>query len=200
MVVDLLVEGLPDEAAGRKLLSFFGMNVGTVFGKRGATYIRQKLDGFSRRASHNNPLLVLIDFMDIGVKCERDIQGALLPSGPRPRCLVRGVVQEIESWALADSEGVRSFLGIPVARIPNYPERERDPKLTFINLARKSRNKARRLAIVPDQNTSAAVGPGYTLELVEFFHAHWNAESARKMAPSLDRCMKRVAELKSKQT
>jgi hypothetical protein len=50
--------------------------------------------------------------------------------------MCRFAVNELESWLLADREGLANFLGIAVSRMPICPEREEFPKKTLVNISR----------------------------------------------------------------
>ncbi len=198
MVIDILVEGPLDEAVARRLIHHTGHQAGTTFGKQGVSYLRQKVAGFNVRASYGNPMLMLVDFMDTGLDCPPAVLPAWLPNRSS-KLLLRVVVNEIESWLLADHLGIGSLLGISGAVVPDDPERLADPKQTLVNLARRSRRKAAQ-ALVPQQGISAVVGPGYVSEMQAFVAQRWNIEAARRRAASLDRCLLRLAELHPKIT
>lgn len=195
MVIDILVEGLLDEAVARRLIIYAGHQVGTTFGKQGVSYLRQKVAGFNVRASYGNPLLMLVDFADTGLDCPPAAPPTWLPNRS-PGLLLRVVVYEIESWLLADHLGIAALLGISRAVVPDDPERLNDPKQALVNLARRSQRRSAQ-ALVPRPGTSAAVGPGYVSEMQAFVAERWNIEAARQRAFSLDRCLLRLGELQS---
>lgn len=194
MIVDALVEGQLDEAVAARLIRHTRHEFGVAYGKRGWQYLRHKAFGFNVRARYGNPILMLVDFMDTGLSCPPEVPAIWLPD----RCnkmLLRTAVREIESWLLADGDGMARFLGIPAIRIPQHPEDLDDPKQTLVNLARRSRKRALREAIVPPPSVSSAVGPGYTAALEEFVARHWDIEAALPRALSLRRCAIRLGEL-----
>lgn len=193
-LIDILIEGLLDEAVAHKLISYSGHTPGVSFGKRGLGYLQQRLPGFNARASYGSPILVLVDFMDTGLDCPPAVAAQWMPERST-RLLLRVAVREIESWLLADREGMAGFLGLSPALLPGSPETLRDPKQTLVNLARRSRRKAVRAALAPAPGISATVGPEYVATLQEFVAKQWRIEAARTVAPSLDRCLVRLAEL-----
>lgn len=195
MIVDALVEGTLGEAVAARLINYCRHQFGVAYGKRGWQYLRDKVAGFNVRARYGNPILMLVDFMDTGLNCPPEVPAIWLPK----RCnkmLLRTVVREIESWLLADGEGMARFLGISAALIPRNPENLDDPKQTLVNLARRSRKRALRDAILPQPNVSSVVGPGYNAALEEFVAQYWNVEAALQRAPSLTRCVTRLGELR----
>jgi hypothetical protein len=193
MIVNALVEGVLDEAAARRVLAYCGHELGTCFGKRGWTYIQERIRGFSDSA-RTVPVLILVDHMDTGFKCPPEVITRWIQDR-HPHCLLRVVVPELESWFLADRKNLAEFLRVPFSTIPARAEELADPKQTLVNAARKSRSARIRDALVPRRNSTAQVGPLYTSELIRFIHARWDIVAARRDAGSLDRCVRRVQEL-----
>jgi hypothetical protein len=194
MIIDTLVEGTLDEAVAIRLITHCGHDAGVRFGKKGWNYIFAKIKGFNIHARYGNPMLTLVDFMDTGLDCPPEIQTTWLPD----RCnkmLLRAVVHEIESWLLADREGMARFLGLSVDVIPKTPEELPNPKQTLINLVRRSRKKQLRDSMLPPPKVSSIVGPSYNAELEKFAVTQWRIESAIQRSHSLCRCVERLREL-----
>lgn len=196
MLVNLLVEGQVDEAVAWRLIDACGHQRGTTFGKRGWTYIRQKAHLFDRSCATTG-LLTLVDFMDTKQPCAPAIVHDWLAHRHRLH-VFRVVIREIESWVMADREGMAHFLAVPVSKIPRFPELLDDPKQSLINLARHSRRKAIRRSLVPAAGAAgyaASEGPLYSSELVSFVTDCWQPQRARHCSPSLDTCLLRLSEL-----
>ena len=193
MIIDLLVEGKIDEIVGRKIIEFCDFQPGVVYGNQGWQYIQSKLPGFSVRAQYGNPILTLVDFMDTGLACPPSITNWL--PDPHPRLLLRTVVNEIESWLLADREAIAAYLRISVKHVPEFPEQIPDPKQTLVNLARRKSRRRLNRDLIPPQGISGVVGPGYTYRTHEFIQNYWDVERAAANAPSLKRCVKRLRAL-----
>lgn len=198
MIVHMLLEGRHEEPVARKLIRHCGHSPGTVYGGKGCAYIRAHAGKYLYLASPDNAVLVLTDFMDSGCPCppeayRRYISGryASVP----PTFLCRFAVKELESWLMADSEGLAAYFRIAAARIPARPETVDDPKRTLVNLARLSRLSRLRYGMVPPSRHGGVVGPGYTEIVSEFITEKWSPERAAKNAPSLARCIKRLREL-----
>lgn len=194
MRVNVLVEGNVDDAIARKIIEVTGHEAGLGFGKKGWTYIRDRVATFDR-ACRVDGLCTLVDFMDTQMACAPSVVREWLPNRDENH-IFRVVVNEIESWVMADRAGVAGFLNVPLSKIPHNPEGEPDPKLTLINLARTSRSRAVREALVPRVGKSASEGPLYTSELVRFVQNSWDPLAARVVAPSLDRALDRLAALR----
>jgi hypothetical protein len=192
--VSALVEGATDEIVARRIVEHCDHEFAVCYGKHGVGYILQRLGGFAAAATYGPPLLVMVDLMDTGIACARDLVPALLPDRPA-LCILRGVVRELESWLLADREAIATFLGLSVARVPADPEALLNPKQSFINLARHCRKRSRRDAIVPADGVNAATGPDYLGAVAELVRDHWDVTRASAVAPSLARCVARLREI-----
>jgi hypothetical protein len=194
VVIDTLVEGITDETVARKLIEYSHHSFGTGYGKQGKDYLKKKAAGFNELARYGNPILMLVDFMDTGLSCAPEVLKIWLP-GRSSNMLLRVVVREIESWLLADTKGIAGYLKIAETLIPNDPEELLDPKQRLVNLARRSRLRKIREAMIPATGVSTVVGPAYAAAIEEFVIQHWNVDSALNKAPSLRRCINRLQDL-----
>ncbi len=192
-IINYLVEGEIDEIIALQIISRLGHDIGVGYGKRGAGYIQNKIQNFNKTAQ-SILYLVLVDFMDTKLECPAQVISEWLPH-KNELMFFRVVVREIESWVLADRENLAAFLNVNIELIPVSPESEPDPKRKLINIARKSRSKKIRDALVPDQNSTAQVGKLYTSEIKRFVSNSWNIDNARKNSPSLDKCLFRLSEI-----
>lgn len=190
IVVNALVEGRMDEAVAKRIIEAAGHLPGTVYGRKGVDYLKEKLQGFNK-ASEGTHYLVLVDLMDTKLSCPPKVVALWLPNRSSSM-LFRIVVREVESWILADRENIASFLKISITRVPSRPEEIPDPKRALVNLARKSKSVRLRSALIPDKKSTAQVGKLYTSEMTRFIENRWEIESARRNAPSLDRCLKKL--------
>lgn len=191
--VHSIVEGTIDEAVSIRLISETGHIPGTVYGKHGSGYIRKKIAAFNQSA-HGINYLALVDLMDTGMDCAPLAVNNWLPH-PNAGMTFRIVVREIESWLMADRDGIAELLAIKTNKVPQLPEMEPDPKLTLVNLARRSRLKSVKNAFVPQINSSAETGRLYVSEMSKFAQTKWNIARARANSPSLDRCIHKLASL-----
>ncbi len=140
------------------------------------------------------PVLAMVDFMDTGEDCPPSVVNKWTPNR-HPNMLLRAVVREVESWILADRRGIANFLSVPLTSVPLFPEEEGDPKRKVIDLARNSSSSQIREGFVPKPGSTAAVGSGYNPLMERFIRCEWSPAAARTAAPSLDKCMTRLAEL-----
>ena len=158
---------------------------------KGNGKIKRQINAYNFAAEHGYYFVITdLDKNDCAPSLLRD----WLPVKPNNQLLFRVAVHEVESWLLADRENFASFFSINQNLIPLNPDNEADPKCTVFSLAKKSRKKEIREAIVPiDEH--AINGPGYNIQLQRFIQNMWNIGSARKNSPSLDRTIKALDKL-----
>lgn len=184
-----------DEAAAFKLINAAGHSPGVCYGKKGCGYIKTKIQGFNR-AAQSTCYLTLVDLMDTEFSCPPEGIAAWVPRLD-PNMLFRVVVPELESWLLADRRNIADFLSVSLVRIPENPEEIQNPKRELVNIARRSRNPRVRRSLVPDSGSTAQVGKLYVSEMNAFINSLWDPNIARRIAPSLDRCLNKLELLTS---
>jgi hypothetical protein len=194
-VINALVEGIMDESVAIHIIKAAGHIPGAVYGRRGCGYIKEKIRGFNQ-AAQGAYYLTMVDFMDTHLGCPPDVVSSWLPH-PNPSMVFRVVERELESWLLADRENIAKFLCIGVSKVPNNPEQIPDPKQALVNLARKSRSKYIRSALVPTEGSTAQVGRLYASEMIHFVQNHWDVQAARQSARSLDKCLTKLGSLET---
>ena len=153
---------------------------------RGNGKIKRQINAYNRASEYGYYFVITdLDNNDCAPSLIRD----WLPATPNNQLLFRVAVHEVESWLLADRGNFASFFSISPNLVPLDPDNEADPKRTVISLAKKSRKKEIREAIVPVDDY-AINGPGYNIQLQSFIQNIWNIDSARKNSPSLDRTIR----------
>lgn len=195
MSIDLLVEGLIDEIVARRILVSLNLETGTVFGKRGCAYLRQKAYGISRRALSGQRVLILADEMDVEGECVSQKKARILSPVPAG-CCVRLAVREVEAWMLASRGEIAVALGVAAAQIPENPDALIDPKRELVNIARRSRRSQIVRDLVPREGVGAPVGTGYVEFVDRFMNGSWDIDSARSVSSSLDRAVREIQSLK----
>jgi|SRR6266545_2926056 len=182
--ITLALEGTTDVAVAKRLLHEVGLAAGSEYIKNGKSALDQSLAGYNS-AARFSCWLVLRD-LDQDSSCAPDLRRRLLPV-PAAHMRLHIPVRAIESWLLADGEAMSRFLSVAPGKVPVDPEALPHPKRALVDLARHSRRKTVREAMVPAPGVSAVVGPGYTASLIEFAVAHWRPAIAAKRSQSLDR-------------
>ena len=188
------VEGDLDEAVLRRLLEHVGAIPGTIYGRQGKGLLRRSIRGYNN-AARSIPCAVLVDLDRC--ECAPALVNAWLPQ-PQPLMRLRVAVRQVESWLMSDRDRLARFLSVGRTRVPSRPETEISPKLTLVNLARHSRQRAIREDMVPRQGSGTSVGPAYTSRLIQFVEnvrAGWRPHVAAAVSDSLNRCIQSLQEL-----
>src|SRR5260370_12236039 len=194
MPVNVLVEGIGDEAGGKKLVKDVGLEVGMVYGRRGKAHLLERVPIYNQ-AAHRVPWFVLAD-LDMDAQCPSEAIAGWL-SKPAHGMRFRIAVRSIEAWLMADRESIASFLAVSLSKIPHRIDLDPNPKQTLINIARTSRNRRIRNDVVPRQESGARVGPLYVPRLTAFTENHWRPAEGEKHSESLRRCICALSTLTS---
>ncbi|MCL2129055.1 MAG: DUF4276 family protein [Treponema sp.] len=150
--------------------------------------VKKQIKAYNNAAQHGY-YFVIAD-LDNEYECAPSlIHKWLSPEQANNKLLFRIAVHEIESWLLADKKNFSAFFSISHELIPSEPDKEIDPKSIIVSLAKKSRKRDIREAIVPIDNY-ALIGPGYNSVFQNFIQNFWSIASARKNSPSLDGAIK----------
>ena len=149
--------------------------------------IKKRIGAYHNAAQYSH--YFIIADLDNSYDCARSLIKDWLPKQSARNFLFRVAVHEIESWLLADRENFAAFFSINQQLIPLNPDNEMDPKNTIISLAKRSKKRDIREAIVPIDNF-AKTGPGYNIQLQSYIQKVWNIESACKNSQSLSGAIK----------
>jgi hypothetical protein len=197
--IHLAVEDELSEFVLRRILASRPVEyaVGAVFSHGGCGYLKKRAKGFNE-AARGCPWLVLTD-LDVNA-CPPDLVRNWLGRRPRhPDFLLRVAVPEVESWVMADREGLRAHLGIGGRLVPREPEKLLDAKSELLSLAERSPDRAVREAIVfRGGDGQLRQGADYNGELGRFVYRSWNLEAAKARARSLRRLLVALAELEKR--
>lgn len=187
--IAIATEDFLSEAVIIKIIrSIDKFNISLSLGREGCGYLTKKINNFNKMAERQKVLVVLDldnnnspdEYIRDITRNENVIHENLLFSIP---------VKEIESWILADKQGISSFLDIPEARIDRNPDELMDPKEKIISLARTCRNRVAKDGIPPKPRAISKVGLSYNTLLIDFVNNHWSIERAAVNSPSLNRTL-----------
>jgi hypothetical protein len=194
MIYTAAVEGPSDEAALHKIVASTGDELGQVHGRNGKTQILRNLAGYNY-AARFEPWIVLIDLDKEA--CAVTSKSAWLTAPAELMCL-RIAVRELEAWLLADRERFSSYFAVSIDLIPSAPDDLPDPKLTLINIIRRSRRRAIRQDMLPDPQLGQSIGPAYTSRIIEYISSDdgWRVEIAAIHSDSLRRAVESIAQLR----
>lgn len=187
--INLAVEDALSEAVLRRVLenSDREFAVGSAYGQRGIGYLRKMIRPFNN-AAKGTPFLVLVD-LDQG-ECAPALLAEWLTDNRHRNLLFRVAVREVESWVLADTAGLATYLGISRRLVPVHTDEIPDPKQFLINLARSSPRRDLKRDIVPPRASTRTIGPNYNGRLIRFISSSWDCSVARNQSPSLDRLVR----------
>ena len=191
--ITLVVEDILSEETLRKILQASGRpyHVGAVYGRKGFGYIKGRIEGFNQ-AAKGRPYLVMTDLDQ--TECPPTLIDDWFTHPIQPNLLFRVAVHEVEAWLLADRKAFARFLGIAQDLVPTYPEKLQKPKRKLIALAKKSKKKILRNAIVPAPGVTTPIGPDYNGALAKFVRNHWTPSRAKANSPSLERAIRAIRE------
>lgn len=193
--VILAVEDRLSDAVATKILEKFDVEIVERIGFQGKSDLERKTPELNRAASG------ITIFMLTDLDSPRDCPPSLIRSWIRgtlnPKFFFRVAVMEVESWVMADRIGFAAFLSVPLHRIPVPTDDILNPKEFLLSLARRSKKKSVREALVPAQGATRSVGNEYNTLLSEFVREHWNLERAATASPSLKRTLDRLAQEKN---
>lgn len=184
LIINLAFEDPLHEAVLRKIFAQFNISVGRCFSQGGSGYLKSSISGFNN-AARVTPFLVLTDLDQ--VECAPILIKEWLPFPKHPNLIFRVAVREVESWLLAHREAFARYLGIDHNKIPLQIDNVIDPKQFLINLARKSKYRQLREAIVPRSGSGAKQGPDYNGALTAYVNDYWDANKAALNSPSLQK-------------
>ena len=198
MLVTVATEDVLSASVATRLMARYApqSEVTQVLVLDGINNIKARMQDLVQIAGREDLVLVLAD-LDHPNGCPLYRVSELSGGFTRPRnLLIRIAMPEIESWIMADRNGIAQWLNIPANIVPRYPESLNDPKRTLVQLASRSRNRAWRQRIAPSHVLGThRTGAGYNILLREFVTQHWNPDVARGHAPSLARAIARIDQL-----
>jgi hypothetical protein len=182
------VEGNLDAVVVRRLVSESGIALTRLDTEGGRDTIQRRIPKILE-AAQRETWMVLID-LDAD-PCPGDLRlNWGIPD--RSPLLFRVAVRSVEAWLMADRQRFSEFLSVSIDRITHEPENLPNAKAELISLARYSRSRDLRDAIIPRQGSGRKQGPLYTEVLSTYVVDVWRPEVARNIAPSLGRCLKRL--------
>lgn len=202
MTIFYCIEDQLSRAVAERLIIEFcplgtqAQELGQAYGGYG--YIKNSLLKFHSLAQRW-PVLIITDLDR--AKCapslRKDWFAAAKISDPLPEKMLFCVAQtEIESWLLADSKGIASFLKISFAKLTANIEMEViDSKEYLIELAKSSTDPTIRSDLTPKSKSAAATGLNYNYRLSQFVRDDWNPVEAAKNSVSLQRAITKLTSL-----
>nr|NQU90113.1 hypothetical protein [Bacteroidota bacterium] len=188
--INLVYEDDLSEAVMAKLLMHFGdkYSIHNAYPGHGFGYLKSNIRGFNQ-ASIVSPFFMLTDLDNY--ECPPTLKDDWINFPLQPNFIFRIAVREVEAWLLADTVGLSEFFRVSTANFPTNPENDANPKLTLIQLARRSRIRRIREDIIPI-NENASIGPNYNGCLMDFVLNKWSIENAMIRSRSLEKTFSKL--------
>ncbi|WP_157655410.1 DUF4276 family protein [Burkholderia ubonensis] len=191
----LATEDEISEQVGLRLIRDSGFEVGLCLRNRGNGYLRKRVSNFCEMAK-TQPVLLITDLDQI--KCPEELIKDWLGTRNKPDNLIfRIAVREIESWLLADHEGIRHLFGRKTLKLPVDPDDLADPKQTLLRLAENAVREVRDDLVV-SKGSVAAQGLGYNSRLSDWIRDSWDPERASSRSSSLKRTQISLTKLRDR--
>jgi hypothetical protein len=192
--VVLATEDALSEAVGQRIVADAdsGLTVTQTLRQGGFGYLKSRMRSFCQIA-RRTPLLLLTD-LDT-----EECPATLIESWSRRdeipgQFLFRVAVRQVESWLLADRDGMARLLKVSVRDIPRNPDNLPDAKRSLLQLAQRA-PRAIRDDLLAERGAAAAQGLGYNAVLSNFVRTSWNPSEAEHRSNSLARARMRMHEL-----
>ena len=136
------------------------------------------------------PYVIFRDLDRDGEGCPVTLRAELVERTPAesPDLLIRIVDQCIESWILADRQGVADFCNRSIASVRPTDSRQKEDLLRLFQ-------KAQFKDAVRREGSKLAFGPAYLVHLQRLMTDHWSIERAAVESDSLRRALERLTEL-----
>ncbi|MEQ9891249.1 hypothetical protein [Pectobacterium aroidearum] len=182
--ITIATEDILSEKIVIKLINEFDkFEVINSLGKKGNGYIFKNIKKF-HQLSFSQSVLIVLDLdnrHDVKMFANEVIGCIKINKNLKLSISVR----EIESWLLADKEGMSDFLQISKDKIPVNPELLLDPKEEIIKLAKKGKNTRTKNGIPPQKGAISKMGLSYNTLLTEFVENIWSSDRAKNNSASL---------------
>ncbi len=163
-------------------------------GRTGCGDIGKNINKYNRLAKIHH-IIIMLD-LDLKPDEQNHIDGLIAKiSNKEDKLLFSVPVKEVESWLLADRQGISSFLNISIAKIDLSPENLLDPKEKIIHLSRTCKNRDAKAGIPPKSGAAAKVGIFYNSILRNYVEEFWSIDRAKENSPSLRKTIKMLEEI-----
>ena len=192
--INIATEDLLSEAVAIRLIQLTEgkLIVSQKLRKNGFGYLKSKFSNFCK-VSAFSPVLIITDLDRLG--CAPTLIALWSKDRPLPpNLLFRIAVREIESWLIADHDGMRKLIGKNIGGISENPDLLPDPKATLLKLAEKAPSKIKN-GLIAKKGSLAIQGVEYNIILSDFVRNIWNPSSAAMRSDSLKRAIKSINEL-----
>lgn len=188
VAINLVFEDSLSGSVLQKLLDNSQKNylVGYRYNSGGYGWIKQRINGFNS-AARGMSYLILTDLDQC--ECPPALMDQWLIGDRHHNLIFRVAERQVESWLLGCRTLFAKFLGVRESLIPRKVDQIDNAKAFVIDLAKLSPRKQLRMDIVPEEGSTARVGPDYNGRLIHFVESTWDPNVAKELSPSLRRAM-----------
>lgn len=191
----IAVEDEPSLVLVRKILtSTERFSIVCEFPRTGFGYLKKKMKDFNTLAK--SYVVVVVTDIDNKEINPAEFKMKWLDIPKNSGLIFELAIVEIESWILADTESFRTYFSTTNNELSATDEIP-DPKRKLTELARESRDRDIREAIIP--KSGAKIGPEYNITLVDYIENHWDSSVARNRSSSLDHFLTVIEEFEDPQ-
>lgn len=183
----LATEDALSEAVGDRLLQEFcaERKILLRLRKNGSGYLRSRID-MLRELAKRDPIFLITDLDQ--KPCPNALLTHWIGHNKLPEnFLLRVAVREVESWIIADHDGIRCFMNKRGIRLPDTPDVLPDPKQTLLQIAARHAPRDIKDDLLVARNALTSQGIGYNRRLCNFVSEQWSPERACERSESLRR-------------
>ncbi len=160
----------------------------------GCGSIFARLDKYNEISKNvNSPVIVFIDLDNTPCAPRLLADHPIHNMQPPNKFQIRVAVREVESWLLADKQGMETYFGIPQNAITHDPEALPNPKQALLNLIKEKARAEFKREMLP--KGKAKIGSKYNKHLTDFINTAWDSTRACANADSLDRAIKGIQKI-----
>lgn len=190
----LATEDALSEAIGERLVKDAGSDLAVtqLLRRGGFGYLKSRVRNFCELARRTRVLLLTdLDSEECPARLIEDwFRRDAIPE----QLLIRVAVRQVESWLLADRDGIARLLKVSVRQLPPDPDALPNAKRSLLELAQRA-PRAVRENLVAESGATAAQGLGYNAVLSNFVRTGWDPSRAVHRSNSLARARMRLTEL-----
>jgi hypothetical protein len=193
IAINLVFEDSLSGSILQKLLDNSHKNylVGYRYDSGGYGWMKKRINAFNK-AARGMSYFILTDLDQC--ECAPVLIDQWLIGNIHHNLIFRVAVRQVESWLLGCRTLFAKFLGVRESLIPRNVDEITNAKIFVIDLAKRSPRKQLRLDIIPEEGSTARVGPDYNGRLIKFIESTWDPNIAKELSPSLRRTMEALDE------
>jgi hypothetical protein len=192
--ITIATEDELSEAVGDRLVAEILPNfeISQRLRKGGNGYLKNKCMNFNKMALRH-PVLLITD-LDNAACASGLIESWFAGQILNQNLIFRVAIREIESWLLADHQGMRQLLEKGANKITLTPDQLQNPKEYLLECAKRAPRGVRN-DLIRAKGALALQGLGYNSRLCMFVRDTWEPERASTRSDSLDRAIRRLREI-----